>query len=88
MEKKRKLPSPFVLKTLKRAKVNNVKMWLKAYQTKKTDPASGLEQPLIVFYYEVSASDGSYFKTTDLNAAQERFEALQQFEKRQLCITI
>ena len=54
--------SPYVNKTLKRAKIQSVKCKLSVYQTRAIDPVCGLQQPYIVFYYEVSASDGSYRK--------------------------
>lgn len=78
--------SPYTLKTIKRAKVNGVKCFLKAYQTKSVDPVSQQAQPFMVFYYEVSASDGSYHKTTNEQQAHELYGHLLEFQKRQLCI--
>lgn len=84
--KKRKLPSPFVLKVLRRVKTNGVKCYLRAYQTKAIDPKSQLPQPFRIFYYQVDATDGSFFKTTDWEHANERYAQLLEFEKRQLII--
>lgn len=75
--------SPYQTKYLRRAKIQNVKCKLSAYQTRAIDPLTGQEQPLIVFYYEVSASDGSYKKLTNKEDAEKAFEQLVEFEKRQ-----
>ena len=80
--------SPYTLKTIKRAKVNGVKCYLKAYQTKSVNPVSLKEQPFMVFYYEVSASDGSYQKTTNEQHAHELYDYLLEFQKRQLFISL
>lgn len=84
----KKIISPYQNKTLRRAKINNVKCKLTAYQTKAKDPATGYVQPHIVFYYEVSASDGSYHKLYNEQDAINAFENLVEFEKRQMCITV
>lgn len=80
--------SPYCNKILRRAKIQNVKCKLSAYQTKAFDPLSGEEIPLRIFYYEVSASDGSYRKLTNKQDAIEAFEKLVEFEKRQTCIKL
>lgn len=76
--------SHYTLKTIKRAKINNVKCYLRAYQTKSVDPVSLEKRPLIVFYYEVTASDGSYRKLTNEQDALKAFEELVAFEKRHM----
>lgn len=85
-----KILSPYMNKTLRQKKVWNIKCKLTAYQTRKTDPGSGQEQPLIVFYYEVKASDGSYkkFRPDQKADAELAFENLIEFEKRQMVITV
>lgn len=80
----KKCLSPYQNKTYRRTKVNGVKCKLTAYQTRRFDPASGEEQPHIVFYWEVSASDGSYRKLLDEQAAIAAYEQLIEFEKRQM----
>lgn len=76
--KKRTPPSPYVLRIIARAKINNVKLYLKKYCLRADNDT--------VLFYEVKASDGSYFKTTSEASAQERFERLKEFEKKQLTI--
>lgn len=46
---------------LKSAKVNGVRVYLQAYQTKPTN-REGNPQDVVVFYYIVKATDGSYRK--------------------------
>ncbi len=76
--KKTKTPPPQAFKMVKRAKINNVKLYLRKYCMRA--------DPNIVFFYEAKASDGSYFKTPSEDAAQLRFEQLKAFEQRQLTI--
>lgn len=76
---KTKTPHPFKFKQMKRAKINGVKISLRKYCTRN-------EEPERVFFYEVKGSDGSYFKTPNLEKAEERFEQLKAFEQRQLTI--
>lgn len=82
---KTKTPPPYQTKILKRAKVNNVKIYLKAF---RENPVY-LEQDQTprVFYYIVSGSDGGSCKLADYEKAVARFEAYIEFEKRQLTIT-
>lgn len=82
----KKNTSPYQNKTLRRTKVQNVKCRLSAYQTKAICPASGLERPHIVLYYEVKASDGSYKKLYNEQDAINAYENLIEFKKRQLSI--
>lgn len=78
----RKSLSPFIKKT----EVNGVKIKLSAYQTRKEDSKTGQAQPLIVFYYEISGSDGSYRKLNNWQDALAVYNNLIEFEKRQLCL--
>ena len=69
----KKTLSSYMNKTIKRTKIQGVKCKLSAYQTKTIDPGSGLQQPMMVFYYEVSASDGSYKKLLNEQDAIKAF---------------
>lgn len=77
--------SPYKIKTLRRAKIHNVKCKLTAcvHQTKEdiTDPDK-------VLYYEVKGSDGSYHKLTNEYDAIAYFKQLVEFEKRQTVIRL
>lgn len=74
--------SPYCFHTIKRTKIQDVKIYLKCYQTKAKDQYDR-EIPFRIFYYVVQASDGSYRKITDKEAALEAFAKLVDFEKRQ-----
>ncbi len=78
MKKRNTPPSTHMFKTIARAKTNNVKLYFKKYCLRANND--------VVLFYEVKATDGSYFKTPSEAAAQERFEWLKKFEKRQLTI--
>ena len=84
----KKTLSPYMNKTINRTNIHGVKCKLSAYQTRAIDPRSGLQQPHVVFYYEVSASDGSYKKLLNEQDAIKAFEQLVEFEKRQMVITV
>lgn len=71
----KKAPSTHCYRTISRAKINNIRLYLKKYCLRSN--------PEIIFFYEVKGSDGSYFKTTDKTAAASRFEKLKEFESRQ-----
>lgn len=84
---KTKTPPPYQIKILKRAKVNNVKIYLKAFRENPAYPYLEPNQTPRVFYYIVSGSDGGSCKLADYEKAVARFEAYIEFEKRQLTIT-
>lgn len=77
-EKEKHPPSTHMFKTIARTKINNVKLYFKKYCLRSNND--------VVLFYEVKATDGSYFKTPDEAAAKGRFEWLKEFEKRQLII--
>lgn len=77
--------SPYMNKTLRRAKVQNVKCKLTAYMHRFKE---GVTDPDKVFYYEVKGSDGSYKKLLTEQEAIAAFEQLVEFEKRQTVIKI
>lgn len=84
---KRKL-SPYCFRTIKRTKVNGVKIALRTYQTRNglIDEITKVEIPVNIFFYEIKASDGGYKKVHDLQTAQTIFEQMVEFEKRQMII--
>ena len=49
--------NPYCMRTIKRTKVNGVRIYLKAYQTKQKD-LLGEPIPASVFFYQVTSSDG------------------------------
>lgn len=64
------------MKTISRAKINNTKMYLRKYCLRADNN--------IVLFYVISSSDNYYYKTTDQEIAVNKYEALKEFEKRQL----
>ena len=91
------MPSAYSTKILKRAKVGNVKIYLKAYQKKslmRVPNARGLgfhwaeDKQRETLYYIVSATDGSLRKIYHEEQALVAFEQLINFEKRQTKIKI
>lgn len=79
MQKKKKEVSPFCFRQIARSvKVNGVKIKVREYGSR-----TNKEQ---VFFYEVTASDGAYFKTLKKQDALDKFNKLIEFEKRQLTI--
>lgn len=94
-KKKFKDPSPYVTRTIKRAVVNGVKIWLKAFQFRNlvriaAENEIGYETVETgerkTLYFIVGGSDGSDRKIKDEKAAQMAFEQLKQFEQRQTSI--
>ena len=76
--RKQKTPPPQVFRTIKRAKINGVKLYLKKYCDRvNTDN---------VYFFEVRGSDGSLRKTPNEEQATIWFEQLKNFEQRQLTI--
>ena len=67
---------------LKSAKVNGVRVYLQAYQTKPIN-REGNSQEVTVFYYIVKASDGSHRKIMQYEDALLKYQQLIAFEKRQ-----
>lgn len=69
----KKMRSPYMLRTLKRTKVNGVKIALKAYQTRPNQTDShGNKIPVNIFYYEVTSSDGGYKKSIAVRRGREQ----------------
>lgn len=54
---KQKKFSPYCMRTIKRTKVNGVRIYLKAYRTKPQDLCG---QPVSerIFFYQITSSDG------------------------------
>ena len=77
--------SPYYMKTLRRAKIHNVKCKLTACVHRIKE---GVTDPDKVFYYEVKGSDGSYHKLTNEQDAIAAFNQLVEFEKRQIVIRL
>lgn len=49
--------NPYYMRTIKRTKVNGVRIYLKAYQTKPQD-LCGQPVPERIFFYQITSSDG------------------------------
>lgn len=90
--KKKAKPNPYATKTLKRANVNGVKCYLKAFQQKTiglVPNERGIEfhyaeiQERKTLYYIVCANDGAERKITNYEHALDWFAKLIEFEKRQ-----
>lgn len=73
-------PPVFKTRTIKRTKVNGVKVYCKALC--RNNEAQD------VIYYFVQANDGSYKRVTDEAQALQIYELLIKFEKTQLTITL
>lgn len=54
---KQKKFNPYCMRTIKRTKVNGVRIYLKAYQTKPQD-LCGQPVPERIFFYQITSSDG------------------------------
>ena len=72
-------------KQLKSTKVNGVRIYLKAYQTKPRN-VEGETVPVTIFYYIVAATDGSHRKIMQYEDALLKYQQLVAFEKRQMTI--
>lgn len=68
-------------KRLKSTKVNGVRIYLQAYQTKPMNREGEL-QDVTVFYYIVKATDGSHRKIMQYEEALFKYQQLIAFEKR------
>lgn len=83
------MPSAYATKILKRAKVGNVKIYLKAYQKKSLVRVPAFaggykwaeDKQRETLYYIVSASDGSLRKILFEDKAMIAFDQLVNFEK-------
>ena len=80
--KKKNHWSPYTTKTLKSTKVNRVRVYLQAYQTKPQN-IKGEPVPVTVFYYIVRETDGSRRKVMQYEDALLKYRQLVAFEKRQ-----
>lgn len=76
MAAKIKTLNSYVMKTISRAKINNTKMYLRKYCLRVNND--------VVLFYEVRANNNFCCKTTDQDVAINKFEALKEFEKKQL----
>lgn len=81
----KKILSPYCMKTLRCAKIHNVKIKLTACVRRIKE---GVTDPDKVFYYEAKGSDGSYHKLTNEQDAIAAFNQLVEFEKRQTVIRL
>lgn len=72
-------------KRLKSTKVNGVRVYLQAYQTKPKN-REAKPQDVTVFYYIVKASDGSNHKIMQYEEALFKYQQLIAFKKRQTSI--
>ena len=78
--KKTNTPPVFKTRTLKRTKVNGVKIYCK--KLFRNNEAQD------VIYYFVHANDGSYKRATDETQALQIYNQLIKFEKTQLTIQV
>lgn len=74
--KKIKVLNDYAMKTISRAKINNIKMYLRKYCLRANNN--------VVLFYVVSASNNFHYKTTGQDIAINKFEALKEFERKQL----
>lgn len=74
MATKIKTINSYIMKTISRAKINNIKMYLRKYCLRANND--------VVLFYEVRANNNFYCKTTDQDIAINKFEALKEFEKK------
>ena len=79
---KQKKFNPYCMRTIKRTKVNGVRIYLKAYQTKPQD-LCGQPVPERIFFYQITSSDGGGVKCADKDNALLKYEQMIEFEKRQ-----
>lgn len=87
---RKKQYNPFVARTIKRAEVGKVKIYLREV---KPNPVNKYgfdlrKYPIPfdeskIYYYEVGANDGSYRKCSTKEDALKMFGMLIEFEKRQ-----
>lgn len=81
--------NPYSFRTLKKTKVNGVKIQLRSYGTKPfTEIATGIEYPRQDIYFEIRSNQGLYIKETNPDSAIEKYNRVIEFEKRQLYISL
>ena len=81
--------NPFSFWTLKKTKVNGVKIQLRSYGTKPyTEIETGIEHPRRDIYFEIRSNQGLYIKETNSDSAIEKYNRVIEFEKRQLNINL
>lgn len=81
--------SPYSFRTLKKTKVNGVKIQLRSYGTKPyTEIKTGIERPRLDIYFEIRSNQGLYIKETNPDSAIEKYNRVIEFEKRQLNINL
>lgn len=87
---KEKQYNPFVTRTIKRAAVGRIKIYLLAVKPNPVNEQGidlrkypGLFDASKIYYYEVGANDGSYRKCSTKEDALKAFGLLVEFEKRQ-----
>lgn len=66
----------YTMKTISRAKINNIKMYLRKYCLRADNN--------VVLFYVISTTNNFYYKTISQDVAINKFEALKEFERRQL----
>lgn len=84
-----KKPSRFKTKTLKRAKINGVKCYLKEVRIKIFENPRNIWSKVIdehIAYWQVLASDGTNRKVLSREQADKVWQQLIEFEKKQLTI--
>ena len=79
--------SPYSFRTLKKTKVNGIKIQLRSYGTKPYTEIDGIEYPRRDIYFEIRSNQGLYIKETDPDSAIEKYNRAIEFEKQQLSIT-
>ena len=84
--KKKKLESPYIMRTIQRAKVQGIKICLKRYETR---PIFMMQpQELRVLFWFVTSTGGYKRKFTCEETARTKFAQLIEFEKHQTRMTL
>lgn len=85
MEKK-KHESPYRMRTVQRAQVRSIKIWLKCYETK---PVFMMQpQDHVILFWLVTSKDGYRRKFANYETARTKFAQLIEFEKKQTVISL
>ena len=74
------------MRTVQRAQVRCIKIWLKCYETK---PVFMMQpQDHVIFYWLVKSKDGYIRKFANEETARTKFAQLIEFEKRKTVISL
>lgn len=74
------------MRTVQRAQVRGIKIWLKCYETK---PVFMMQpQDHVIFFWLVTSKDGYKRKFADEETARVKFAQLIEFGKHQTVITL